>query len=390
MSSLFTALRRRVDDNARRAVELYTAELPEFRVAATNAASHDDMVDFAVLLRRREAELAAEDQPFTDGDLAVLREFGEERGAAGVSLAAQQRVLVLHSVLTLREIQEAAGPADSADLMRMLGWLPTNGLAAQNAYTEGYLAGQKRFLPAVQRVQRLARMLLADSPVAADAAASLGMPLASRYVVAVVRIPSAPVTSASDRRDEVVESILKHHRVPITWHEPDELVVLLPAGDNGSAVEERALRLVREFASLVGRPCAAGAASGQFRQLAEALALARQISRAAPLEAEPRGLHTMPDVFVELGVAQLGQAGDWLRELGRQLSAGPDLVTTVDAFYQHGMNRLRTASALHVHPRTLDYRLRRVRELTGVDPASVRGVRILSTAVTFILAGTWD
>ena len=45
--------------------------------------------------------------------------------------------------------------------------------------------------------------------------------------------------------------------------------------------------------------------------------------------------------------------------------------------------------ALHIHPRTLDYRLRRVREVTAIDPGSTKGVRVLTAAVARLLAGAW-
>jgi hypothetical protein len=391
---MFAGLHKRIDDNAKRAVDVYTTELPDYRAVAANTAVQAAMLDFAVMLRRREAELGAIGQPFTDTDLGVLRAYGEERGLAGVSLLSQQRVLVLHSVLTLREIQEAAGPDDSADLMHMLGWLPENGLSAQTAYTDGYLDGQKRFLPVSRRIQNFARMLLADNLAVRAVAASLEMPLAERYVVTVVRVPSEPFSSAADRRDEVVEVMLRQHRVPVTWHASDEFVVLFPLGstetdDEDEKVQDRAFSLVRDFAHFVGRPCAAGASIGRIHHLADALKLARRISRAAPVEAVPRRLHGLADVFVELGVGQVPEVDAWLNGLARRLAAGPDLVTTLDAFYQYGMNRMHTAGALHIHPRTLDYRLRRVRDLVGIDPASVRGARALSTTVTLVLAGTW-
>ncbi len=46
--------------------------------------------------------------------------------------------------------------------------------------------------------------------------------------------------------------------------------------------------------------------------------------------------------------------------------------------------------ALHIHPRTLDYRLRRIRELAGMDPGSYQGVRALGAAVARTLAGRWN
>jgi len=61
-------------------------------------------------------------------------------------------------------------------------------------------------------------------------------------------------------------------------------------------------------------------------------------------------------------------------------------VATLHAYYANDMNRARCAAALHIHPRTLDYRLRRVREVAGVDPGSTVGVRLLSAAVARALA----
>ncbi|WP_282791857.1 helix-turn-helix domain-containing protein [Streptomyces sp. CC224B] len=153
-------------------------------------------------------------------------------------------------------------------------------------------------------------------------------------------------------------------------------------------VPDLARDLVRDFAGAIGRPCAAGTATAPLAELAGALARARRISRAAPLRHAPAGPrpHTTADVFVELAVADVPLVDAWLATVAGRLEPGPDLVVTLDAYYRHDMDRSATAAALNVHPRTLDYRLRRVRELTGLPPGSTRGVRILSAAVTRRLA----
>jgi DNA-binding PucR family transcriptional regulator len=97
----------------------------------------------------------------------------------------------------------------------------------------------------------------------------------------------------------------------------------------------------------------------------------------------------MADVFVELAVAEVPFVDDWLRTVARRLRPGPDLLLTLDAYYRHDMNRGPAAEALNVHPRTLDYRLRRVRELTDIDPGSTHGVRVLGAVVTRSLSGAW-
>lgn len=394
MSDLFKTLYRRADANARHAVDVYTRELPDYRDVRSKARGSAAMLEFALTLRRRCATLAAEDLPFAEEDLAYLAAVGAARAEAGVSLAAQRQVLLLHTRLTLNELHEAAGPNDLGDVMRVLGWLARNGVTAQDAYTRGYLEGQKALLPFVARVQLLARLLLSDDAAAAELARDLDIPLQNRYLVTIARLPDAHPRPRRGRRDEIVKTLLENHRMPLTWHTPDELTALVPCdavgpADEPAAARARALSLVRDFAGLTGASCSLGVAEGRPPALAEAASLARRISRAAPIQRVPRLLHGVADVFVELGSAQVPQVDDWLREVARRLSSGPDLVTTLDAYYRNDMNRMRTAMELHVHPRTLDYRLRRVRDLVGLDPASTRGVRVLSTVVTRILAGAW-
>ncbi|MBB5781110.1 PucR family transcriptional regulator [Nonomuraea jabiensis] len=392
MGNLFRTLRSSLDANARRAVEVYTRELADYRSLAAEARGSAAMLDFAVILRHRTIELAAEDQPYTGQDEAYMASVGAARGEVGVSLASQRQVLLLHANLTLREIHEAAGPNDLGDVMRILGWIAHHGLTAQNAYTRGYLKGQERFLPAVARIQMLARMLLSDDLAAPQLACELDLPMQDHYLVTIARIPGGRHDNL--RRDEVVKTLLTRHRFPLTWHRPDEFAALVPCGgddpiDGQAAARSQALSLIRDFAELSG-PCSAGVAPGRAHALADALSLARKVCEAAPVESVPRQVYSVADVFAELGAAQMPQVDQWLRELTGRLASGPDLVATLDAYYRNDMNRMSTAIALRVHPRTLDYRLRRVRELVGIEPGSTRGVRVLSTAVTRILAEAWD
>ncbi|PKT71364.1 hypothetical protein CW362_19355 [Streptomyces populi] len=53
------------------------------------------------------------------------------------------------------------------------------------------------------------------------------------------------------------------------------------------------------------------------------------------------------------------------------------------------MNRGAAAVSLDAHPRTLDHRLRRAAELTGIGPGSAHGIRTLSAVVTRRPSGAW-
>ncbi|MCS7481953.1 PucR family transcriptional regulator [Umezawaea endophytica] len=375
MGNLFTLWRDRIDTNSRRAVDVYTRELPDFRKIADDSRARAAIVDFAVFLRERTVALATENKAFTEDDLAFLASAGRARAEGGLSLASQRHVLLLHTSLTLKEVHEAADPHDLDDVMHTLAWLPPQGLAAQTAYTRGFLTGQEAVVPVVDRVRMLADTLLTDDPVAAEMARSLAMDVPDRWVVVVVRIPPGHPTST-----DVLDHLLARHWTPVRWEEPGEFVALVP--DSGS----QDLAVVQDFADGVGLPCAVGAARGRTGGLAATFARARQVSRAAPVRRGPNTVHHLTDLFAEVGAARIPPVDRWLREVADRLAAGPDLVATLDAFYRNDMARTRTAAALGVHPRTLEYRLRRVQDLTGLDPASVRGVRVLSTTVTRVLA----
>ncbi|MFD5629730.1 PucR family transcriptional regulator [Streptomyces sp. NPDC127072] len=395
MGSLFAELARQASANARREVDTYVREIPELGSLDANSRARAETLEYSVWFRRRTVELAPENGMLTDDDLGYIASMGEARAGSGMSRESRQQVLRVHTALMLREINEATEAqrgGDVDELMRIMGWFAPQGERGIGAYHQGFVTVMRRRLPYVEQVALLARSLLAEDPAAAELALVAGMELAEYYEVTVVRVPDLPV---GDRAlESEIEALVEAHRAPLTWN-PErggggELIVLAPRA--AEAPETRTgSGLLRDLAQLLGRPCAVGSAVAPLSALAGGLDRARRISGAAPLR-RPSALlrpHTMADVFVELAVADVPFVDEWLRGVARRLEPGPDLLATLDAYYRHDMNRGPTAEALHVHPRTLDYRLRRVRELTGLDPGSTHGVRVLSSVVTRSLSGSW-
>ncbi|MEU6914070.1 PucR family transcriptional regulator [Streptomyces olindensis] len=448
MGSFFAELARQASANARREVEAYAREIPEFGFLDTNPRARAETLEYALWLRRRTVELSPDNSELTDDDLGCIAAIGESRAAGGMSLDARQRVLRLHTSLMLREINEATEAQRGAgvdELMRMMNWFAPQGERGIRAYSQGFVTALRHRLPYVEQAALLARSLLSGDPISAELASALGMELPERCAVTVIRVPDRP---AGDRDlESEIEALVKTHHAPITWcpgkgSRSGELIALIPlrpapppaspgpgaaepvqphsvpaptrdlspaptrdpspalAPDLSPAlvsarisdvVSDPAADLVRDFAQALGRPCAAGTATSSLSEVADALDLARRISRAAPLRRASARLrpHTLSDVFVELAVADAPFVDAWLHAVGRSLQSGPDLLVTLDAYYHHDMHRGATAAALNVHPRTLDYRLRRVRELTGIDPGSTRGVRVFSSVVTRCLSEAW-
>ncbi|MFI1212610.1 PucR family transcriptional regulator [Streptomyces sp. NPDC020802] len=424
MGNLFAALARQASANARREVEAYAREIPEFGFLDTNSRARAETLEYAVWFRRRTVELSPDDSELNDDDLGYIASIGEFRAGAGMSLDARQRVLRLHTSLMLREINEATEAQRGGgigELMRMMSWFAPQGERGIGAYSQGFVTALRHRLPYVAQVTQLARSLLNGDPISAELASAVGMELPERCAVTVIRVPDRPV---GDRDlESEIEALVKTHHVPITWcpeggNRSGELIALVPlvppmppaspgpgtaettqphsvpdlAPDHAPDLLPKLVSdLVRDFAQALGRPCAAGTATAPLSEVADALDLARRISRAAPLRRASARLrpHTMADVFVELAVADVPFVDEWLHAVVRGLQPGPDLLVTLDAYYREDMHRGATAAALNVHPRTVDYRLRRVRELTGIDPGSTRGVRILSSVVTRSLSGAW-
>jgi PucR C-terminal helix-turn-helix domain/GGDEF-like domain len=378
VTDLLGALRKRIPANARRVVEVCTTDLPECAAAADDPREYADMLDFAVFIRRRTVELVASDEPLTEDDLAVVAATGERRGETGMSRTALRGLLTLHASATLNEIQEASGSDDLPMAMHMLGWLGSQGAAAQQAYTLGFIKGQKHFLPDMAQVRQFTEMVLADEPAALTIGRDLGVQVPDSYQVIVARIPDVDAEVSAD----VVHATWRRHGAPATWYGLDEFVALVPAEQETSAA-----KLISDVAEIIGRPFSVGTASGPASALSEAFALARRVSRVTRAETAPGHLYTAADVFIELGAAELPEIDRWLHHLARRLTGGPGLVDTLDAYYRHDLNRPRAAAALRIHPRSLDYRLQRAHELTGIDPATTQGIRILSTVVSRVLAG---
>ncbi|WP_217369646.1 helix-turn-helix domain-containing protein [Nonomuraea antri] len=379
-------------------------ELPEYRKEAAGPKGYADTLDYAVWFRRRTIELVGEDRPLPAEDLSFIAEIGRQRARHGFSPDTAQRVLTLHANLMLREIYDAVEGHEVQDLLHLLNWIGAQGARGSDAYFSAFMDEQRLRLTVATRVCMLTRLLLAADTSAPGLAHSLGIEAYEHYLVVIVRVPGQLLRRAdamSDiTRDDLVANVFKTHQVPLCWQQADELLALVPHDGTASlsplslspmaSAGDRLMSLVSEIVERVGRPCAVGTAAGPSGTLAETADLARRVAHVAPVEATPRTLSGVADVFAELGAAHLPEVDRWLREIARRLAGGPDLIPTLDAYYRADMNRLAAAAALHIHPRTLDYRLQRVRDLTMVNPGSVRGVRVLSTTIARVLAGAWS
>ncbi|MFD4676480.1 PucR family transcriptional regulator [Lentzea sp. NPDC058450] len=90
------------------------------------------------------------------------------------------------------------------------------------------------------------------------------------------------------------------------------------------------------------------------------------------------GLFRLTDVLLEYQLSRPSAALGPLAEIVAPLTE--ELVQTLEVYLRRGSRRP-AASELHVHPNTVDYRLRRVAELTGLDPTRIEHVTLLTAAL---------
>jgi DNA-binding PucR family transcriptional regulator len=103
--------------------------------------------------------------------------------------------------------------------------------------------------------------------------------------------------------------------------------------------------------------------------------------RAAPgWPTAPRPV-TADDLLPERALAGDGVARDRLVAAVAPLSTAPELRRTLEVYLEGGGALEACARALFVHPNTVRYRLRRVSEITQLDPADPRDALVLRTAV---------
>jgi hypothetical protein len=140
--------------------------------------------------------------------------------------------------------------------------------------------------------------------------------------------------------------------------------------------------LIAELTDAAGAPVSCGAAvaatvaevSGAARQAADVLRLGTATGRGP-------GAYQLHDVLLEYQLSRPSEALHELSSLLDPLDRNPDLTLTLETYLAEDLDRRHAAAALHVHPNTLDYRLRRIVELIGIDPSTSRGLQLIGAAI---------
>jgi carbohydrate diacid regulator len=75
---------------------------------------------------------------------------------------------------------------------------------------------------------------------------------------------------------------------------------------------------------------------------------------------------------------------DFLSRVLSSIQDETELLDTLRTFFANNQSLKKTADDLHIHINTLHYRLKQVKEMTGINPKSVEGVTLFYIALSFL------
>jgi sugar diacid utilization regulator len=384
---LYSRVQARLPVLARRMVQTFLDELPIYRLLPreqldgeiTRICEENLRVFFDTLL---------DDRSPSAEELAEPRVSAARRAQERVPLDAVLAAYHIGGRIGWAELVAEARPDETAELVsaadRVQRYIAVVTGAVATAYLEERqsIHGEER-----DAVRGLAAALLAGQETAA-LAARLGVVLAPSYVVLAIALGE----NRDERAAGVAAAVAARRKVRRVQERLDGAAgepvlglldasggtALLPAG---SVPPDGLSALVQELQSAAGTEVrAAATAPVTCEQLPQAAEQAHDVLRLCRRLGRPPGLYTLRDVLLEYQLTRPSVALDELRALLEPLERNPDLLLTLAAYLAEDTDRRRTAAALHVHPNTLDYRLKRIVELTGLDPATTSGLQLLAAA----------
>ncbi|MGW4366639.1 PucR family transcriptional regulator [Nocardia takedensis] len=230
--------------------------------------------------------------------------------------------------------------------------------------------------------------MLIDGMNPAAVARSAGIALSEYYSVLAVDIgastPRTPQESsthgqAEERRARIeaaLAALCENSALPLLSGSGG--TVLIPEGEAGDRIPAD---LLTHLTRAAGTPVTATAVSATFHGIPPATDLAHELLDIVQrLRYEPR-LYRLGDLALEYQATRRDHVTDHLWALLEPLRAHPDLIDTLRCYLDSDLNRQRTARMLTIHSNTVDYRLRRVKELTGLDPYRPNGLWYLQSAL---------
>ncbi|WP_336208972.1 PucR family transcriptional regulator [Nonomuraea sp. LPB2021202275-12-8] len=309
----------------------------------------------------------------TRAELAPLRSSAARRAQEGVPLDALLAAYHLGVTRVWEHLFAAAGPGDLDDVLAANRLILSYTGSVTSAVCAAYLEEREVMLSQEQHAMHATVTAL----LAGDRAALAGVRLAPRYLVVATAL-GAHADEGPDQPGGAIAGRRKLHRLRAAFqrHAAEQVVsvldatgglVLVPLTGQGPGWCEVA-DMVQAAGRAAGVPVWGAAEWAEPARVPAAAKLAEEVLEVVRSFGRPPGAYRLTDVLLEYQLTRPSEAMVGLAGLLDPLLGNPDLLRTLKAYLDTGLDRRRTAELLHVHPNTVDYRLRRAVSLTGLDP----------------------
>ncbi|WP_245650538.1 PucR family transcriptional regulator [Nocardia harenae] len=220
-----------------------------------------------------------------------------------------------------------------------------------------------------------------------------GIEPAERYAVLALHIPAHPAAAdpALDG-DVVIRRTLRRTQAALAAHAGPHALALLSV-DGGTVllpahtVTDASLEaLVAELTAAARVPITAALVHADRHAIPDAADRAHQLLDTVTLIGTRGGLHRFERMALEFQLTRPGPARDCLAAILNPLDEHPELLTTLRTHVANDFNRRLTARQLHIHANTVDHRLKRIAQFTGLDPTCGADIWKLRSALVARLA----
>ncbi|RSN34806.1 transcriptional regulator [Amycolatopsis sp. WAC 04169] len=328
-------------------------------------------------------------------ELDFLRESAARRAEEGIPIDIVLTAYHIGIQVVWASVTPDARPDEVADVLAVNALTLRYLEVVTPAVGAGYLDERRTMFDDERSARHTVLSALLDGEPAEVAAGQAGLRLPPCYIVLAASVGAHPDEEV-DGVDPLVAGRRKLRRLRVelerqirgtvlTSLTPDGGLALLPhetAADELSTRDwVRLERVLADVARTAGAEVIAGTAAAEPSGVPAAVRVAQDVLAVAIGSGRPPGLYRLDDVLLEYQLSRPGPALDRLATRLTPLDGNEELLQTLKTFLDRG-GRRQTAAALHVHPNTVDYRLRRIADLTGLDPTRLEHIALLNAALS--------
>lgn len=347
------------------------------------------------------------------GRLPAAAEFlpiensARHRSEEEVPLAEVLRAYHLAHQLWWRSIAELAAAAGQEAALADVGELVHSYLQAATAAVLAGYGADRAPLPPIDHDRHTLHHALATGADPEGTARRLGLSLAPLYWVVAIHVDAHSDETAADI-DTTVAARRKTRRLQreldrigrgetLCSVDADGGTALIPVGtvsaETPAPLEARFTHLREQLAqteNVVGARtlCTVDVAAPQ--DISDTLPDVRELLRVARHLRRRTGVLRFRDLAIEFQLSRPSRVTRHLASLLTGADIDRVIRETVEAYVWHHCNSTAAATALHVHPNTVLYRLRKASELTGIDFSEPRDLLRVFVAIVAATAPDTD